>query len=363
MQEKTFSGYLTRSVIQFAAHQGMDIQALCFKVGLDPIVLTTPDQRISASNHYAVWREVIKQTGDEHLSLHIGEAFNVGNYGIVGYILLNCQTLADVFEKYCRYTYLFCQGVPSQLSISEGMASFECICGPGLTFQDNPPEASRHDAECTFASTLAAVKSLTGKELRPSMVSFRHASPGDISEYQRIFQTDPKFSMPFNRMTFNAAYLDWPVLSSNADLLTFFEQQANVMLGMLDGDEHYSQKVTHLIAERLKGELPKIDAIAAALSISTRHLQRELQAEGTSFQKLLDNTRKELALRHLEDPTFSIHDIAFLLGFSEPSAFNRAFKRWTGTTPRYCRLIRQMKPIQFTGKEMTPHPTTNLSPR
>ncbi len=347
MQENTFSGYLTRSLIQFAAHQGVDIAELCFRVGLDPIVLRTPDQRILASVHYAVWREVVKQTGDENLGLHFGEAFNVSNYGIVGYVLLNCQTLADVFEKYCRYTYLFCQGVPSHLSISEGMAFFECNLSSELMPQDNPLEESRYDAECTFASTLAAVKVLTGKELRPSMVSFRHASPRDVSEYQRIFQTDLKFSMPFNRLAFNAAYLNWPVLSSNASLLPLFEQQADAMLGTLNGgngatplrkESCYTPKVVHLIAEHFRGELPKIDAIAFLLSISTRHLQRELQAEGTSFQKLLDNTRKELALRHLENPTLSIHDIAFLLGFSEPSAFNRAFKRWTGKTPGLYRL-------------------------
>ena len=339
MQEKTFSGYLTRSVLQFIAHQGLDVEGLCSRVGLDPIVLTTPDQRIPASVHDAVWREAVKQTGDENLGLHFGEAFNVGNYGIVGYVLLNCQTLADVFEKYCRYTSLFCQGVPCQLSVSDGIAFFECHLRSEFIPQNAPSTESRYDSECTFASTLAAVKALTGKELRPSMVSFCHAPPVDLSEYRRIFQTDLKFSMPFNRLVFNAAYLDWPVLSCNAHLLSFFEQQADAMLGAINGGDRYSQKVAHLIAEHLQGELPKIDAIASALSISTRHLQRELQAEGTSFQKLLDKTRKELALRHLENPTISIHDIAFLLGFSEPSAFNRAFKRWTGKTPRFCRSI------------------------
>ncbi|HEY9658581.1 MAG TPA: AraC family transcriptional regulator ligand-binding domain-containing protein, partial [Allocoleopsis sp.] len=272
--------------------------------------------------------------------LHFGEAFNLGNYGIVGYILLNCQTLADVFEKYCRYSSLFCQGMPSRLSISEGMAFFEYNFNSEPTVQHDHLEELRYDAECTFVSTLAAIKSLTGKELRPSMVSFCHTSPVVISEYQRIFQTDLKFSMPFNRLAFNAAYLDWPVLSSNANLLPLFEQQADVMLGNLNGGDRYTPKVVHLIAEHLKGELPKIDAIAAELSISSRHLQRELQAEGTSFQKLLDQTRQELALRHLENPTFSIHDIAFLLGFSAPSAFNRAFKRWTGKPPRDYRLTR-----------------------
>lgn len=340
MQEKTFSGYLTRSLIQFAAHQGLEVEELCFRVGLDPNILTTPDQRIPASIHYAVWREIIKQTGDENLGLHFGGAFNVGNYGIAGYVLLNCPTLADVFEKYCRYTDIFCQGVPIRLLISEGMAFFECNWSPGLMSQDDCLEESRYDAESMFAATLAAVKSVTGKELRPSMVSFRHASPVDISEYQRIFQTDLKFSMPFNRLAFNAAYLNWRVLSSNADLLSFFEQQADAMLGSLNGGDRYTPKVVHLIAAHLKGELPKIDAIATELSISSRHLQRELQAEGTSFQKLLDQTRQELALRHLENPTFSIHDIAFLLGFSAPSAFNRAFKRWMGKPPRDYRLTR-----------------------
>lgn len=340
MQEKTVAVYLTRSLIQFADHRGIDIEELCSKVGLDPVALTTPDHRISPSVHYAVWREVVKQTGDENLGLHFGEAFNLGSYGIVGYILLNCQTLAEVFEKYCRYSSLFCQGRPSRLSISKGMACFEYNFSSGLTIQHDHPKELRYDVECTFVSTLAAIKSLTGKELRPSMVSFCHVSPVDISEYQRIFQTDLKFSMPFNRLAFNAAYLDWPVLSSNANLLSFFEQQADMMLGTLNGDDRYTQKVTHLIAEHLKGELPKIEAIAAELSISSRHLQRELQAEGTSFQKLLDQTRQELALRHLENPTFSIHDIAFLLGFSAPSAFNRAFKRWTGKPPGDYRLTR-----------------------
>jgi AraC-like DNA-binding protein len=334
MQEKTISGYLTRSLIQFAAHQGMDIEDLCSEVGLDPVALTTPDHRILLSVHYAVWREVVKQTGDENLGLHFGEAFNLGNYGIVGYILLNCQTLADVFEKYCRYSYLFCQGIPSRLLVSEGMAFLEYNFSPELTFQHDQLEESRYDAECTFVSTLVAVKSLTGKELRPSAVSFRHTSPGDISEHQRIFQTDLKFSMPFNRLAFNAAYLDWPVLSSNANLLSFFEPQADAMLGTLNGGDRYTQKVAYLIAEHLKGELPKIGTIASELLVSIRHLQRELQAEGTSFQQLLDKTRQELALRYLKDSEFSIHDIAFLLGFSAPSAFNRAFKRWTGKTPR-----------------------------
>lgn len=334
MHEKTFSGYITRSVIQFAAHQGIDIEDLCFKVALDPAILKRPDQRIPASLHYAVWREVARLTGNENLALHLGTAFSLGNYGIVGYVLLNCQTLADVFEKFCRYTCLFCQGVFTRISISEGMAFFECDAFPELRFYDGWLDVYRYDVESTFASTLTAVKTLTGKPLRPSAVFFRHSPPADLSEYERFFQTDLKFSMPYNRLVFNATALDWSILSSNVSLLPLFEQHAEAMLGELNGGDRYTSKVVQIIEKQLKGEIPLIDAVAAELAISTRHLQRELQTEGTSFQKLLDKTRQELALQHLENPDVPIHDITFLLGFSAPSAFNRAFKRWTGKTPR-----------------------------
>lgn len=90
MQEKTFSGYLTRSVVHFAAYRGINIEELCAAVGLDLDILKIPDERIPRSLHYALWQEVVKQTGDENLGLHLGEAFSLGNYGIAGYVLLNC---------------------------------------------------------------------------------------------------------------------------------------------------------------------------------------------------------------------------------------------------------------------------------
>lgn len=340
MPEKTLSGYITRSVVQFAADQGVDMATLYAATGLDPMILTLPDERISRSLHSAVWREVIKQTHCESLGLHLGAAFSLANYGIAGYVLLNCQTLQEVFEKFCRYSCLFCQGTLSRLSISDGIAFFDYDYLADAASEDC--FSDRYDTEKIFAATMTAVKALTGKSLQPVAVWFRHQPPADLSEYDRFFQTDLKFAMPINRIIFDAACLDWSVLSSNANLLPLFEQQAEEMLEQLHRDDRWTQKVTAAILQQLKGELPAIDKIAAELAMSTRQLQRELKAEGTSFQKLLDLIRQELALRYLKDPTIPIHDIAFLLGFSEPSAFNRAFKRWSGKTPSSYRLERRM---------------------
>jgi AraC-like DNA-binding protein len=180
---------------------------------------------------------------------------------------------------------------------------------------------------------LTLVKDLTGKRLRLSAAWFQYVPPAQLTEYERLFQTELHFAQPINRLAFDARCLDWSVLSSNAALLPLFESYADTMLAALTPTQDYQQKVSQAIAQHLIGELPTIQAIAYELAISVRHLQRELKAEGTSFQKLLDETRKKLALQHLKNPTTPIHDIAFLLGFSEPSAFNRAFKRWTGKTP------------------------------
>jgi AraC-like DNA-binding protein len=336
MKEATFSAYITRSILQFAAHHGVNMEEVCTTVGLDPALLQMPDQQISGSLHHAVWREVVRQTGDENFGLHLGEAFNLAAFGIVGYVLLNCQTLGEALERLSRYTCLFSQGAQIHLSVSDGMAFCDCIVVENL--KNYLLEEPRYAIDSTFASLLTATTELTGKSLRLSGVWFQYPSPVHPSEYDRIFQTEPRFSMPMNRLIFDANSLKWSILSKNANLLPLFEQHAETMLEQMNRADSYTQQVVQALVKHLKGELPTIDAIARQLAISVRQLQRELQTEETSFQQLLDETRRELALRYLKQPNTPIHDIAFLLGFSEPSAFHRAFKRWTGKTPRSYRL-------------------------
>lgn len=336
MKEATFSAYITRSILQFAARYGVDAEALCATVGLDSALLQMPDQQIPGTLHHAVWQQAVKQTGDENLGLHLGEAFNLAAFGIVGYVLINCQTLGEVLEKLSRYTRLFSQGAQIHVSVSEGMVLCDCTVVQDL--KNYLLEEPRYAIESTFVSLRTATQGLTGKRLRLSGAWFQYPSPANPSEYDRIFQTELRFSMPTNRLIFDANCLSWAILSKNPNLLPLFENHAEAMLNQMNQVDRYTQQVVQAILQQLKGELPTIDAIAHQLTISVRQLQRELQIEGTSFQQLLDETRQELALRHLKNPATPIHDIAFLLGFSEPSAFHRAFKRWTGKTPRSYRV-------------------------
>ncbi|WP_236142940.1 AraC family transcriptional regulator [Nostoc sp. CMAA1605] len=337
MKEATFSVYITRGIVQFAAAKyGIDGDRLCQDVGIDPSLLKMPDQQVPGTLHNALWQEVVKRT-DANFALHLGEAFNLATFGIVGYVLVNCQTYREVLEKLSRYTRLFSQGAYIHFSEADGFVF--CDCDIVEDVKNYLLEQPRYAIESTFASLLTATPVLTGKPLLLQAVWFKYPRPDDISEYERIFATGLHFSMPTNRIIFDANCLNWSILSANPHLLNVFEQHAQTMLEAMNREDDYTRKVVQEIIKQLKGNLPPIEAVARNLAISVRQLQRELQAEGTSYQQLLDQTRKELALRYLQSPHTPIYDVAFLLGFSEPSAFHRAFKRWTGQTPKAYRAL------------------------
>jgi len=332
MKEATFSIALIRNSLHYAAVQGLDTTQLCTAIDLDPTLLNHPDNRVTGVTSRALWHALIQQTGDRNVGLHIGEQFNLAALGIVGYVLFNCQTFGQVLDKLSRYMCLFSQGV--SLRIIPLLGEVVCDWVVVSDVQNYLLEEPRQAIEVTMTSLLTTAKTLTGQTLRPLAVSFHHARPNDILEHQRIFGTTVQFAQPVNRVVLDAACLNWAVVSANASLLSTFEQHAEAMLIELNQTHTYSYQVVREITHLMKGDIPTIDTIAHCLMTIVRNLQRSLQAEGTSYQQLLNDTRRELALRYLKKPDTSIHDIAFLLGFSEPSAFHRAFKRWTGQTPQ-----------------------------
>jgi AraC-like DNA-binding protein len=332
MPEAKFSIAIVRDIVQYVAAQGVDVNCLYNAAGIDSAWLDDPDRQVSGEVLQKLWREAVQKTGDRNLGLHIGEAFDLSAIGIVGYVLLNCQTYGQVLEKLSQYTRLFSQGVAIHHRISEGWV--QCDCEIVTDVKNYLMDEPRQPIESTFAALVTATEQLTGKKLPVQTVWFQHSPVEDCDEHQRIFQTTVEFSQATNRIVFAPNCLDWQVRSANVNLLSVFENHAATMLADQNRTQTYSQKVGQKIAQHLQGEVPTIDAIARSLMVSIRQLQRELQAENTSYQQILDETRKELALQHLNNPEISIHDVAFLLGFSEPSAFHRAFKRWTGQTPK-----------------------------
>ena len=199
---------------------------------------------------------------------------------------------------------------------------------------------SPHAAEFTLASIVVVGGQINGSGIEPSSVSFRHVAQGARAEYARVFGVAPGFSAAENSLTFSLAVLDRPLPTMDPLLSRVIERHAEALLRQRPTPaETTAARVRRLLCETLGKEPAAVTlaGLAGRLRMSERSLQRRLSDEGQTFDGLLDELRHELSLRYLADKKIAIAEVAFLLGYSEPSAFHRAFKRWTGKTPNQVR--------------------------
>jgi AraC-like DNA-binding protein len=344
MQVSSVTIALARSIIYFAAARGASLPALCAAAGITPEQLDMPDHRIAGEQTRRAWQMAVAQTGDADFGLHLGEHTEPAVLGLVGYVMLSSPDLRRAFEKLLRYTDLLTDGVRGQLECRRGRAHIDLHIADDVdNYLHTDP---RHAIESTAATVVALTRALTGRALPVTAMAFQHAAPPHVAEHRRIFGVPVTFGAAVTRLSFAEAALGWPVVHTHPALLAAFEAEAEAALARIDGDQSWSARARRATADQLKGELPSVAAVARALKVSPRSLQRLLAEEKTSFRAVLDHVRCSLAQRYLGRPQTSLTEIAFLLGFSEPSVFHRSFKRWTGRTPQQFRasLARPPRP-------------------
>lgn len=335
METEVSVGFL-RDVINFAESRGASAKELCEVAGIRPDFLSKPDERVPGHVSKRLWAKAEEMINDADIGLHIGEQVHPATLGLVGYVMLSCLDLGEALAKLIRYTNLLTNGVKGKLTERGRLAEIEIeITKDRENFLDESP---RQPIESSLSAITTIAGILTGKPFPLREVWFEHKRPNSVAEHQRIFAAAIIFGQPFNKMVFAAEALRYPILLANRSLLPSFEAQADLFLNNLDGKETRSDRVRREIVLRLKGNVPNIEIIARELGVSERTLQRELSAENTSFREILDDARRGIALKYLRDKSVSIGEISFLLGFSEPSAFHRSFRRWMGATPQSFRV-------------------------
>ncbi|PKN85768.1 MAG: AraC family transcriptional regulator, partial [Chloroflexi bacterium HGW-Chloroflexi-7] len=187
--------------------------------------------------------------------------------------------------------------------------------------------------ESTFSSLVRMVRTLTGKNLNPSEVTFIYPKPDDTSEYERVFCCPVLFGYKENSMTVELALGKTPILMANPDLLAYFEKFAQDFLINIDRQKEFTKAVTKIILAHLDDETLTIQKVSREMALSVRTLQKRLEEEGVVFSDLLKEIREKLAKQYLRED-YTVEQITYLLGFSEPSVFRKAFKKWSGVTPR-----------------------------
>ena len=328
--EPTVSLDLVRMFARYMSAKGLDLQGISASLGMAaPSMFEKPAGRISGRRFEAMWNEAADRSGDPDFGLHLGEEM-AGTYArghVLFFVMKNCPTVGEAMKKFFRYHSILADTVQPVLNLRGELAYISWDAVPGL-------QASRHSSETLLSMFTGILRHIT--EDRPSIeeVRFEHPRPDDTREHERIFNAPLCFERQKSELVVRKSAMDIPIFMANSELLHNLEAFVSRLLNRLQESNTWSRKVTRLLGEMfLKGEKGSIDAVADSLALSVRTLQNRLRKEQTTYQGLLDGIRKRIAQDYLARGEASVCDIAFLLGFSEQSAFNHAFKRWTGSTP------------------------------
>lgn len=333
MREISVAPSLLADMTGYLRARGLDADAVCRTAGIDLASQATSRSRIPGPAMAAFWRAAIAATGDADFGLHCTAAANPGALDIVGYVMLSSRTAEEALRRGARLMRLLNDGLALSVAREPLRTRIRVTILPsGDAFLREEP---RQIIETVLFGVVHQLRLLTGRAVVPLSVSMRHPCPATGStEHARLFKMQPAFGAGWDEVGLSNADLDVALRSANSDLLAAFEAHAESTLMALATAATVSGRVAAEIVAGLKGEAPTIGAVARAMAMSPRSLQRKLAAEDTTFQSVLDDARRELAVRHLADPTATVAKVAWLVGFSEPSAFHRAFRRWTGQSPR-----------------------------
>jgi AraC-like DNA-binding protein len=333
-RESCAAGF-ARALVEFSVAKGADRDALLGAAGLAAVDLENPDRRIPLDRYKALMRAAKEMTGDPAFALHFGEAFDITELSIVGLMGQACETAADAFALLSRFTRL---AIDVELEEeAEGQRGVIRLIDGQLWLIDmrkNPndfPELT----ESSFARTITSGRRLVGDSTFVKAVHFTHDEPPYRVEYDRIFGVPLRFGMPHNAVLIgDDSWMGIKTPMASRYLLDVLKERAEALLEDLDADATFRARVETLLAPLLHIGEGRMAAAAVRLGVSRATLARRLRAEGTTFEAVLAELRHRLARDYLADRRLSVGDTAYLLGFSEPAAFSRAFRRWTGQSPR-----------------------------
>ena len=313
-------------LVNWVRSRGVDPAPILRIPGLGP--LDDPDARIPEAAAESAWRMAAELTGDTAIGIRVAQSLPRGALDLVEYAFRSSPSLAQGLERLARYGPVMSDRVAARMEAT----------GDGILLMVRDTAATElHPgrAECALAMVLSLARDATGVNIVPSQVCFAHRAPRDTSPHQRFFRSDIRFGAGANSMMLSAADAARPLVGADPALLAIVRRRLDKVLADRDSavSASLAAQVRRMVVEGLGQSTVTPDTVGAALAVSRRTLSRRLAAEDTSFREILDEVRSQLARTLLLDRSLSVADVAFFLDYSEPAAFHRSFRRWTGQTP------------------------------
>jgi len=311
----------------------LDRRALLRRVGVDPDAPLDPRVMVSADDYYD-WLEGIGKEDPRaaDLPLRVGASMRLDEYGALGLAWKSAANLRGSWDRAVRYGTVLTSVTTYEVR--------EAPVGAWLVLhrEGHRRPGLRMSNEASLASLAAISRQVTDAPLRLLEVCLEHSAPADVSPYARHFGCPVRFGARHDALLVAGESLIHRNRLGDPGISRFFESHLEGELAELSDDHGLEHRVRIQVSEALSEGLPTISTVAQRLGMSGRTLQRRLADVGHSYQQLVDRARRELAERLLRETDYGLAEIAFLTGFSEQSAFTRAFKRWTGRTPRSFRV-------------------------
>jgi AraC-like DNA-binding protein len=323
---------LARGLVEVAVSKGATEQALLDRAGIAREALNDQDNRIPFEKYVALMRAGEALCNDPALGLHFGQLNDLAQVSVVGLIGHASETVLEAMQQMNRYGRLVIEfdGGPDRFRLAQAKGGVWVVDN-----RENPndfPELT----ESTFARIVCGARRF-GYQPMVKQIHVTHPEPGYANEYARIFQVPITFGAEWNAMQVNEAALSYRLQLQPRYVFGILSEHADALLKELENSKSVRGRVESLLMPILHTGDVSMDAVAGKLGLSRQTLFRKLKAEGTTFEKVLDNLRHRLAVDYLGGKKVSVNETAYLVGFADPAAFSRAFKRWTGASPRTMR--------------------------
>ena len=321
---KYISINLYRKMINQAMAEGMTVED--FGQLATPITDMDKIQAVPA-DHFFELHELLDQKLGPAFSVRVGQAMKIEDYGVLGLSWRTCSHVGEIFERSERYfkllsnTYVF------------KVVKEDRLCHVYL-YRKAHRRGLELSNQATFSATVVVLRAMTDSQISPVRVAFQHAPPRSIEGYEEAFQCEVLFNQPENQISYRNADFHLRTAKADKSINQFLvERVEEETKGIEVSANRVSFDVKLLIKDALPSGIPSIVQVAEHMGMSNRTLTRRLAENGVTFRDLIKATQEEESKKLLAKEGLSIADIAFQTGFSEQSAFNRAFKRWTGLSP------------------------------
>lgn len=328
-------------LVSFIERQKGDVDRIFGHAGIAPDTAGLPTLQLSLNSYCRLFEQSARLTQNDNFGLWFGNQFDPRDLGLWGYAAISAPNLGAALETLVGLFPLHQQSSYMRLGASpEGLMRLEYrIEAPDIVER-------RQDAELSLGMFLNVIRECMGTGWAPEEVHFEHPKPEGAKEHQRAFSAPVFFSQRTNALLFKPEIMTRPMPARDVRLMAAMRMCLERLSERTDLRVSVTDRVRSVVRSRLPDGPPSLEDVAAELRLPTQVIVRELQCDGLSFKAIVELTRRDLALTYIRQRQLPFSEIALLLGYSELSAFSRAVRRWTGSSPRSLRLHGALIPCE-----------------